>query len=142
MQVVLGQGHQLTAFEHLEVNLDGAQGDGLGGGLGVVGARVHHRFRTADFVGGVEAVEEHLPQAQVGLGVGQCLFIMVARAVDIGATGVGVVGALAPIAGHQVDSGVVTASGELHIFIGRQPAVLAGSNFRMLIHGVLHSLIK
>ena len=29
LQVVLGQGHQFTALEHLEVDLDGAQGQVL-----------------------------------------------------------------------------------------------------------------
>ncbi|MNJ34499.1 hypothetical protein D3C77_292140 [compost metagenome] len=91
LQVVLGQGDQFAALEHLQVHLDGAQGNAFGSGLGVVGAGVDHRFGTAHLVGGVEAVEQHLPQAQVRLGVGQGFFVVVARTVGIEAAGVGVV---------------------------------------------------
>ncbi|MOA13470.1 hypothetical protein D3C78_1335240 [compost metagenome] len=65
LQVVLGQGYQLTALEHLQVHLDGTQGNALGGSLGVVGAGIDHRFSTSHFVRGAETVEQHLPQAQV-----------------------------------------------------------------------------
>ncbi|MNG13466.1 hypothetical protein D3C84_971470 [compost metagenome] len=99
LQVVGGQGHQFAALEHFEVHLDGAQGQAFGGTAGEVGAGVDNRSGASDFIGGIETVEQHLPQAQFGLGVPLGL-----RVVAIGrqAAGRGVVAVAAPIAGIQV----------------------------------------
>ncbi|MNN44513.1 hypothetical protein D3C81_1588070 [compost metagenome] len=117
LQVVLGQGHQLPALEHFQVHLDSAQADALGGCLGVVGAGVDHRFGTADFVRGVETVEQHLPQAQVGLGVVQGFLVVIGCAVGVGEASIGVIRLLPTVAGNQVDARVPAAFGNLDVFV-------------------------
>ena len=76
LQVIGGQGDHLAALEHVEVHLDGAQCQRLGGAKGVIGARVNHRLGACYFVGGVETVKQHLPQAQFRRAVGQGFLVV------------------------------------------------------------------
>ncbi|MNC28114.1 hypothetical protein D3C75_763080 [compost metagenome] len=135
LQVVLGQGYQFTALEHFQVHLDCTQGDILGNGLGVVGAGGGDCFGAAHFIRGVEAVEDHLPQAQLGLGVVEGFLVVVTLG-----TGRGVVRALAAVTGNQVHGRVVATTRELHVFIGRQLAVTVGADLWVVVHGALDSL--
>ncbi|MNR27513.1 hypothetical protein D3C85_1447890 [compost metagenome] len=99
LQVVGGQGHQFAALEYFEVHLDGAQGQAFGGTTGEVGAGVDDRPGASDFIGGIETVEQHLPQAQFGLGVPLGFSVM---ATGRQAAGRGVVAVAAAVAGIQV----------------------------------------
>ncbi|MNO97069.1 hypothetical protein D3C76_887640 [compost metagenome] len=135
LQVVLGQGYQFTALEHFQVHLDCTQRDILGNSLGVVGAGGGDRFGAAYFIRGVEAVEDHLPQAQFGLGVVEGFLVVVTLG-----TGRGVVRALAAVTGNQVHGRVVATTRELHVFIGRQLAVTVGADLWVVVHGALDSL--
>ncbi|MNF80791.1 hypothetical protein D3C84_630420 [compost metagenome] len=126
MQVVLGQCHQLAALEHFEVDLGGAQGQVLGGALGVIRPGVDDALGALDFVGGVEPVEEHLPQTQFRLGVIEDFGVMITER-----AGVGVIAVPAPVRSIQVHRWIKAPLGDLHVFISRQTAVYPRRQFRV-----------
>ncbi|MCY1174515.1 hypothetical protein D9M73_147210 [compost metagenome] len=118
LQVVLGQGHQFAVLEHLEINLGGAQGQILSRTLSVIGSRVDHAFGAIDFIGGVEPVKKHLPQAQFRLGVVENFGVVIAER-----PGIGVIAVPAPVSGVQIDRWIKAPFRDLHVFVSRQTAV-------------------
>ncbi|MNK78386.1 hypothetical protein D3C87_980140 [compost metagenome] len=135
LQVVLGQCHQFTTLEHFEVDLNGAQSQILGSALRVVRARIGHAFGAFDFVGGVETVEQHLPQAQLGLGVIEDFGVVITEG-----PGVGVVAVAAAIGGVQIDGRIEAALRDFDLFISRQARVHARGQFRVSGDGALNGL--
>ncbi|MNM57462.1 hypothetical protein D3C81_686610 [compost metagenome] len=133
LQVVFGQRHQFTALEHFEVDLDGAQGQILSGALGVIGPGIDHAFGALDFVGGVEAVEEHLPQTQFRLGVIENFGVVITER-----PGVGVIAVPAPVRGIQVNRRIKAPLRDLHVFVSRQTAVYPRRQFRVSGDGALN----
>ncbi|MCY1418277.1 hypothetical protein D9M71_338320 [compost metagenome] len=132
LQVVLGQGHQFAALEDFEVNLGGAQGQILSRTLSVIGSRVDHAFGAFDFIGSVEPVEEHLPQAQFRLGVVENFGVVIAER-----PGIGVIAVPAPVGGVQINRWIKAPFGDLHVLIRRQSAVHPGCQFRVGRNGAL-----
>ena len=126
LQVVRRQRHQFAALEHFEVDLDGAQGQVLRGALRVVGARVGHTFGALDFVGRVETIEDHLPHAQLGLGVGEDFGVVIAEG-----PGVGVVAVAATVSRVQIDGWIEATLGDFDLFISRKARVHARRKFRV-----------
>ena len=105
--------------------------------LDVIRARIDHVLGARDLIRRVEPVENHLPQAQLGLGVVQGFLVVTARGLE---TGGGAVGAFAAIAGDQVNRWLVATLGDIDVFICREPVVHGGVNFRMGIEGALDRL--
>ncbi|MDT4864625.1 hypothetical protein FQZ97_993910 [compost metagenome] len=97
-QVVPGQHHHFAALEDLQVDLHRAQRQALGGAEGEVGPGVHDCAGACHLIRRIEAVEQHLPQAQLGVAEVQGFLVVIAE----GAGG-GAVGLLASHAGYQVD---------------------------------------
>ncbi|MCY1517452.1 hypothetical protein D9M68_521330 [compost metagenome] len=97
-QVVPGQRDHLAPLEHVQVHLNSAQRQALGGAQGEVGAGVHHRLGTCHFVGCIETVEQHLPQAQFGITEIQGFLVVIAEF-----AGTGAVSLFPTYAGYQVD---------------------------------------
>ncbi|MNG26014.1 hypothetical protein D3C84_1109390 [compost metagenome] len=97
-QVVPGQQHHLAALEHLQVDLHRTQRQALGGAQGEVGPGVHHRTGACHLVRCIEAVEQHLPQTQLGVAEVQGFLVVIAEG-----AGSGVVGLFAAHTGYQVD---------------------------------------
>ena len=120
LQVVLGQGHQFATLEHFEVDLDGAQGQVLGSALSVIGPGIDHTLGAFDFVGGVETVKQHLPQAQFRLGVSQDLRVVIALC-----AGAGVIAVAAAVSSVQIDRWIEAPFGDFDFFVRGQPRVHA-----------------
>ncbi|MNV94019.1 hypothetical protein D3C71_1887710 [compost metagenome] len=68
-QVVLRQSDHFATFQNIQINLDGAQRQTFCRAEYPVSPRVHYRFGSCDFIGGVETVEQHLPQTQLGVAI-------------------------------------------------------------------------
>ena len=112
LQVVAGQLDHLAAHQQIQVHLDRAQGQTFRGTEQAIGAGVDHGFGALHLIGRVEAIKQHLPQAQLGGAVVQCFSIVIADG-----SGAWAVGMFTAIAHQQVDGWQVATFSNLDLFI-------------------------
>ncbi|MNP63504.1 hypothetical protein D3C76_1589090 [compost metagenome] len=94
--------------------------------MGVIRPGVDDALGALDLVGGVEPVEEHLPQSQFRLGVIEDFGVVITQRPSVG-----VVAVPAPVGGIEVHRWIKTALGDFHVFISRQTAVHPRCEFRV-----------